>query len=103
MKPSWSQANSVVQRLILKAALFIIYVSDLDDETERSFSEFLDNAKLGQVVAKADGWAASQSWTGWRNALTATSCKVVRLGQHNKSVVGIDWLESSSTEKALGS
>ncbi|KAK4824523.1 hypothetical protein QYF61_016103 [Mycteria americana] len=59
--------------------------------------------KLGQVVDKTDGCVAIQSRTGWRHAPTGTSCKVLHLGQNNKYVVGIDWLENSFAEKALGS
>lgn len=49
----------------------------MDDETECTLSESIANTKVGQVVDETDGCAAVQSWTGWRNAPTGTSCEAL--------------------------
>jgi len=63
--------SGVSQGSVLGLILFNIFVNDLHNEAERTFSKFADDMKLGGVAGIPEGYAAR--WMGCRNGLRGTS------------------------------
>jgi len=53
-------SSDVCQGLTLGPVLFTIFVNDLDEEAESTFSRFTDNTKLGRLADVPDGHATIQ-------------------------------------------
>lgn len=49
-----------------------LFINDLGDVAEYTFSESVDDTKLGGVPDTSEGPSRGM-WTGWRNGLTGTS------------------------------
>ena len=60
-KSSWKPvANGAAQRSILSPILFNIFLSNLDDGSEHTFSRFSPDTKVGGVGNMSKGCATSQ-------------------------------------------
>lgn len=57
--------------------MFNIDINDLGDELECALGKYVDDLKLGGVVATSDG-ASRGSSSGWRNGKTGISLREVQ-------------------------
>ncbi|KAK4826699.1 hypothetical protein QYF61_010708 [Mycteria americana] len=97
------------QRLV-DSILFIIFITELDDVAELTFSKFADDTKLGGVADTPDECAAIQRdpdrleiWGDLRK-FSKWKCKVLHLGRNNprhQDRLWADRIESSFAEKKL--
>lgn len=93
MKSSWRPVtNGVLQESILGSILSNIFINDLGDEPDCTFTKFAGDKKLRRVADTAEGCAAIQRrdiWTWWRMdqqdlmKLDKGKCKVLYLGRNN--------------------
>jgi len=89
---SWKpEVSSAPWRLVQDPVLFNIFINDLDEGIESTFSKFADDIKLGGVADTAEGCAAFQedldSLESWAERklmrFNKSKCRVLRLKRNN--------------------
>ncbi|GAB0178198.1 mitochondrial enolase superfamily member 1 [Grus japonensis] len=110
----WRTVTSgIPQGSVQGAALFNIFVGNMDSGIECTLSKFADDTKLCSVVNMLEGRDAIQRdldrLERWARAnfmmFSKAKCKVLHVGRHNPKHdyrLGKEWIESSPEEKDLG-
>lgn len=79
-KSIWRPVPSGIhQGSILGPVRFDIFINDLGDGTEHSFSKFVVHIKLGGVAGTLNGHAAIQRVIGWGTGLRGISCSSMKV------------------------
>ncbi|GAB0176386.1 nucleosome assembly protein 1-like 1 [Grus japonensis] len=105
--------NGVPQELLLRLALFNIFVCDMDNGIECTLSKFADDTKLCGIVDTLEGRDAIQRdldrLERWAHVnlmkFHKAKGKVLHVGRRNPKHdyrLGEEWIESSPEEKDLG-
>jgi len=106
--------TGVPQGLVLGPVLFNIFINDLDERIECSFSKFADDIKFGVSANLFEGRKSLQTHLDrldqWADVncvkFNKAKCQVLHLGHNNNSLqyyrLGEEWMESCLAEKDLG-
>ena len=101
--------GGIPQGSIVGPVLFNLFISDLDNGTEYTLSQFTDDTNLGGVTDAPDGCTARDRLENWTERkleqFNKGKCKVLHLRRNNPRrwyMLEANWLENSFGKKDPG-